>query len=661
MKQTLLAISIMSIFSFNAIAAQHEHDHITVQYQGKDATEHTIAHNKAVADTLNFADTRAFEQSSKNLVAKFDKATADILRAEFAFISDKTPDSVNPSLYRQAQLNMVPNGLYKVSDGIYQVRGTDLSNLTLIRSDNGWIAYDVLLTKEAAKASLEFALKNLPKDGNLPVVAMIYSHSHADHFGGARGIQEMFPDVKVYGSDNITKEIVDENVLAGNAMSRRAAYQYGATLGKHDHGIVDAALGKGLSKGEITYVAPDYTLNGEGKWETLTIDGLEMVFMDASGTEAESEMITYIPSKKALWTGELTYQGMHNVYTLRGAKVRDALKWSKDINEMINAFGDDVEVLFASHSAPVWGNQDINQFLRLQRDNYGLVHNQTLRLANDGVGIQDIGDAIQDTIPESIYKTWHTNGYHGTYSHNAKAVYNKYLGYFDMNPANLNPLPTKLESAKFVEYMGGADAAVKRAKDDYAQGEYRFVATALNKVVTAFPKNDEARQLLADTYEQLGYQSEGAGWRNIYLTGAQELRVGIQAGTPKTASADVISEMDMPTLFDFLAVKIDSQVAAKHGLVKMNIITPDTQDMLYIELSNGNLSNVEVDKEQPADANLIVNKADVNRILLGQVTLKALLASGDAKLTGDKEAFGKIASSMVEFNPEFEIVPTPVK
>ncbi|MCG9730431.1 MBL fold metallo-hydrolase [Shewanella sp. Isolate13] len=661
MKQTLLAISIVSIFSFNAAAAQHEHDHITVHYQGKDATEHTIAHNQAVAATLNFADTRAFEQSSKNLIAKFDKATADILRAEFAFISDKTPDSVNPSLYRQAQLNMVPNGLYKVSDGIYQVRGTDLSNLTLIRSDNGWIAYDVLLTKEAAKASLQFALKNLPKDGDLPVVAMIYSHSHADHFGGARGVQEMFPNVKVYGSDNITKEIVDENVLAGNAMSRRAAYQYGATLGKHDHGIVDAALGKGLSKGEITYVAPDYTLNGEGKWETLTIDGLEMVFMDASGTEAESEMITYIPSKKALWTGELTYQGMHNIYTLRGAKVRDALKWSKDINEMINAFGDDVEVLFASHSAPVWGNQDINEFLRLQRDNYGLVHNQTLRLANDGVGIQDIGDAIQDTIPESIYKTWHTNGYHGTYSHNAKAVYNKYLGYFDMNPANLNPLPTKQESVKFVEYMGGADAAVKRAKDDYAQGEYRFVATALNKVVMAEPENDEARQLLADTYEQLGYQSEGAGWRNIYLTGAQELRVGIQAGAPKTASADVISEMDMPTLFDFLAVKIDSQVAAKQGFVKMNIITPDTKDILYIELSNGNLSNAVVNKEQKADANLIVNKADVNRILLGQTTLKALLASGDAKLTGDKEAFGKIADSMVEFNPAFEIVPTPVK
>ncbi|MBW8186258.1 alkyl/aryl-sulfatase [Shewanella nanhaiensis] len=662
MKNSLLAVSIISALSLNtfaisAYAAQHEHDHITVSYQGKDATSHTAEANKATAKTLNFADTRAFEQSSKQLVAKLDEKTAKILRAEFEFIGEEAPDTVNPSLYRQAKLNMVADGLYKVRDGIYQVRGTDLSNLTLIRSDSGWIAYDVLLTKEAAKASLEFAMKNLPQGGDLPVVAMIYSHSHADHFGGARGVQELYPNVKVYGSDNITKEIVDENVLAGNAMSRRAAYQYGATLGQHDHGIVDAALGKGLSKGEITYVRPGYTLNSESKWETLTIDGLEMIFMDASGTEAASEMITYIPSMKALWSAELTYQGMHNIYTLRGAKVRDAQKWSKDINEMINAFGGEVETLFAAHSAPVWGNEEINDFLRLQRDNYGLVHNQTLRLANQGVTIQDIGDAIQEVIPESIFKAWHTNGYHGTYSHNAKAVYNMYLGYFDMNPANLNPLPTHPEAVKFVQYMGGADKVLINAEADFAQGDYRFVATALNKVVMADPANSKARELLADTYEQLGYQSEGAGWRNIYLTGAQELRVGIQPGTPKTASADVISEMNMPTLFDFLAVKIDSLKAAKQGLVTMNVITPDDNRILYVEMSNGNLSNIEVATPKDSDANLTINKADVNRILMGEVKLTELLANGSAKLTGDKDAFSKISSSLVEFNTDFEIVP----
>jgi len=486
---------------------------------------------------------------------------------------------------------------------------------------------------------------------------MIYSHSHADHFGGARGVQELYPNVKVYGSNNITKEIVDENVLAGNAMSRRAAYQYGATLGKHDHGIVDAALGKGISKGEITYVKPDHTLNGDGKWETLSIDGLEMIFMDASGTEGASEMITYIPSMKALWTAELTYQGMHNVYTLRGAKVRDSQKWSKDINEMINAFGGDVQTLFASHSAPIWGNEAINDFLRLQRDNYGFVHNQTLRLANQGVTIQDIGDAIQEVIPESIFKAWHTNGYHGTYSHNAKAVYNMYLGYFDMNPANLNPLPNHPEAVKFVEYMGGAETVMTKAQADFSQGEYRFVATALNKVVMADPDNQSARELLADTYEQLGYQAEGAGWRNIYLTGAQELRVGIKPGTPKTASADVISEMDLPTLFDFLAVKVDSLKAAELGLITMNIVTPDNNKILYVEMSNGNLSNIEVNQTKKADATLTVNQTDITRILLGTAKIKTLLDQGKATMSGDKEAFNKIASTLVEFDSEFEIVP----
>ncbi|WP_282109948.1 alkyl/aryl-sulfatase [Shewanella algicola] len=661
MKKSTIALSMITILSLNAFAAQHEHDHLTVDYHGKAATPATVAHNAALTKSLKFDDKVAFERFSKNQIAEFDQATADILRAEFSFISEQFPDSVNPSLYRQAQLNMVPNGLYKVTDGIYQVRGTDLSNMTLIRGETGWIVYDVLLTKEAAEQSIKFAFEHLPEGKNLPIVAMIYSHSHADHFGGARGVQNLYPDVKVYGSHNITTEIVDENVLAGNAMSRRAGYQYGATLGKHDHGIVDAALAKGLSKGEITYVKPDYELNQQGKWETLTIDGLEMVFMDASGTEAASEMVTYIPSMKALWTGELTYDGMHNIYTLRGAKVRDALKWSKDINQMVNAFGQDVEVLFASHSAPVWGNGEINQYLKMQRDNYGLVHNQSLRLANQGVVIQDIGDAIMDTIPQQVKDTWYTNGYHGTYSHNAKAVYNMYLGYFDMNPANLNPLPTQQEATKFVEYMGGANNIVRKAKTDFNQGEYRFVATALNKVVVADPSNEHARDLLADTYEQLGYQAEGAGWRNIYLTGAQELRVGIQPGAPKSASADVLSEMDMTTLFDFLAVKVDSIAADKLGNISLNVVTQATkttpETIVFVELSHGNLNNIVVEKAKMADATLTVDKDDIVNVLLGKTSLKQLLEQGKASMTGDQQAFGKIASTLVQFDESFAIVP----
>jgi linear primary-alkylsulfatase len=485
---------------------------------------------------------------------------------------------------------------------------------------------------------------------------MLYSHSHADHFGGARAIQEAFPDVKVYGSKYITKETVDENVLAGNAMSRRAAYQYGATLGRHKHGIVDAALSKGLSTGEITYVKPDYELNLKGEIENLTIDGVDMVFLDASGTEAPSEMVTYIPSMKALWTGEVTYQGMHNVYTLRGAKVRDSLKWSKKINQMISLWGDEVDVLFASHSAPIWKNQEIVDYLRMQRDAYGFTHNQTLRLANNGFVLQDLGDKIYDVMPDSIQQSWHTNGYHGTYSHNARAVYNMYLGYFDMNPANLNPLPIKAESAKYVDYMGGADAIMAKAKKDFDSGEYRFAATALNKVVQAEPNNLQARALLADVYEQMGYQAEGAGWRNIYLTGAQELRLGkLSPGAPKTASADVLSEMDPGMLLDYIAVQVDS-LKAQYVPFSMNVVIED--DIFYVEMSNGNLSNIEVGKvNESADATITLDSGGFTKILLGQARLTALIESKQATLEGDNTVLEKLISTLVKFDAGFEIVP----
>jgi alkyl sulfatase BDS1-like metallo-beta-lactamase superfamily hydrolase len=627
-------------------------------YAGKPATAQTIAANKASAATLNFADTRAFELTNKGLVAELDADTAAIMRKDFEFIGNEMPDTVNPSLYRQAQLNQAANGLYKVTEGIYQVRGTDLSNLTLIRGKTGWILYDVLLTQEAAAKSLKFALSHLPQGGDLPVTAMIYSHSHADHFGGARAVVELYPNIPVYGPAGLTKEIVDENVLAGNAMSRRAAYQYGATLGTGDRGIVDAALGKGLSKGTITYVKPTHTVAHAGV-AAIEVDGLNMLFLNMPGAEAPAEMVTYIPSLKALWTAELTYHGMHNIYTLRGAKIRDALAWSKHLNQLLALWGADVEVLFAAHSAPVWGNQEISEFLRLQRDNYGVLHNQTMRLANNGVVMQDIGDAVMQTIPKAIFDAWHTNGYHGTYSHNAKGIYNMYLGYFDMNPANLNPLSTRLEAEKFVEYMGGGDAVVKRAAVDFKQGDYRFVATALNKVVMADPAHNSARQLLADTYEQLGYQSEGAGWRNIYLTAAQELRIGIRAGAPRTGSRDVLQAMDMGVLFDFIAIRVDSKIAETHGLVTLNVVNTTNKTIFYVELSNGNLSNIEVGQLRDADTSLYISRADFGMLLAGGVKLPVLLGEGRARMEGDKTALGKIFSSLVAFDPNFEIVPLP--
>jgi len=673
MRVQVVALAAIMVFSNSFAVEEHS---LAIKKGGKPATEQTIKFNKEFAATLNFKDVRAFENDEVGLVAEFDKVTGDIIRNSFNFIdlesAARAPDTVNPSLWRQAVLNQGARGLYEVIPGkIYQIRGTDLASISFIRSNSGWIAYDVLLTKEAAAQSLKFFLQNVPEGGGLPIVAMLYSHSHADHFGGARAIEEAYPDVEVYGSKNITKETVDENVLAGNAMSRRAAYQYGATLGRSELGIVDAALAKGLSTGEITYVKPQYELNHEDEIETLTIDGLEMVFLDASGTEAPSEMVTYIPSMKALWTGEVTYQGMHNIYTLRGAKVRDALKWSKTINKMINLWGGPVEVLFASHSAPIWGNNEIVEYLKMQRDAYGFTHNQTLRLANNGYVLQDLGDKIYEVMPDSIQKTWHTNGYHGTYSHNARAVYNMYLGYFDMNPANLNPLPIKAESAKFVEYMGGAENILEKASKDYADGNYRFVATAVNKVVQVEPDNLEARALLADAYEQMGYQAEGAGWRNIYLTGAQELRLGkLSPGSPKTASADVISEMDVSMLLDYIAVQVDS-IKAQHTPFTMNIVIKDTNDpqvnakneiyyvdhIYFVEMSNGNLSNIKVEKQHKADATISLDLNGFSKILLGKAKLVDLIASGEATSVGDDQALAKLRSSLVQFDPGFEIVP----
>lgn len=664
-------LTLILAMSFPTVAANHDHDHVSgdLTINGKPATEQTIQVNKALSKQLNWEDRDAFERNNKGLIVPLDEASANIMRNSYDFIDqDNIADSVNPSLYRQAQVNNTAAGLYQVSDDIYQVRGTDLSNITFIKGKTGWIVYDVLLTKQAAEISTKFFLENVPKGGDLPIVAMIYSHSHADHFGGARAIAEMFPNVKVYGPHNMTKETVDENVLAGNAMSRRAAYQYGATLGAHEHGIVDAGLGKSMSTyspeygaGEITYVKPDYTFNSDGKFETYAVDGVEMIFIDTAGTEAPAGMATFIPSMNALWTGEMMYHGMHNIYTLRGAKVRDSLKWSKDINEMINAWGADIDVLFGSHSSPIWGNDEVLDFMKLQRDNYGFVHNQTLRLANNGVVIQDIGDALIETIPTSIQQAWHTNGYHGSYSHNAKAVYNMYLGYFDMNPANLNPLPTQQEANKFVDYMGGSDVIVKKAQADFNKGEYRFVATVLDKVVKADPENKDARKLLADTYEQLGYQSETMGWRNTYLTGAQELRIGTQPGNPKTASADVLSEMSIENLLDFMAVKVDSTIA-QHTPFTMNVIVPDQNEVFFVEMSNGNLNNGLVKHPvENADATLTINKSDVTQMLLGKADLPQLMADKTVSLKGDKTVLAKLKAASVEFDPTFEIVPRPAK
>ncbi|UPQ89394.1 alkyl/aryl-sulfatase [Vibrio sinaloensis] len=675
MNKSILALAVSS-FSFGVVASTHDHEHINVSgltsTKGKSASEHTVAANQAFAETLNYQDTKVFTDNDRGLIVELDEKTHATLRDRFVNLHeglrlhDSSPDTVNPSLWRQGQANFSANGLYQVTDGIYQVRGTDLASTTFIKSDSGWIVYDVLMHDKAMEASLEFFLSNVPEGGDEPVVAMIYSHSHADHFGGSRAVKNRFPDVKVYAPHGFVKETVDENVLAGNAMSRRAAYQYGATLGAASTtGVVDAALSNGWSQGpdyQITLVMPDETLpsGDKQKFHEREIDGVKFVFMDTAGTEAPAGNVAYLPEHKVIWTGEMLYQGMHNIYTLRGAKVRDALKWSKDINEMVNAWGGEIEILMGSHSAPMWGNDNINEFMKAQRDNYGFVHNQTLRLANSGMVLQDIGATINDELPMSLQQMWHTNGYHGTYSHNARAVYNMYLGYFDMNPANLDRMTVAEEAERFVTAYGGCDAGYQTAKTFFDKGEYRFAGVMLDHIVRACDSHLEARKLLGDNWEQQGYQAEGAGWRNIFLTGAQEVRIGTRPGNPKTTSPDVLSAMTVENLLDYMAVKVVAKEAdGKDFTLAVNV--PDLKETYFVELSNGNLNNIQTTELKDADATLHINKADINKILLQQTNLQQLFEMGQAGLEGDKSVLQTLMSVSTDFESAFEIVPRPAQ
>lgn len=674
MKKTTLALSVLMAVPAYA-ASNHSHEHIHAEtlrsVRGHAATDSTIAANRAFAETLNYDDKAVFKNNDRGLIVPLDDASKQPLHNRFASVhkgesvAHLSPASVNPSLWRHAQANFAANGLYQVKEGVYQVRGMDLASTTFIRSDSGWIVYDVLMQDKPMELALDFFMSNVPEGGDLPVVAMLYSHSHADHFGGSRAVQNRFPDVKVYAPHNFVKETIDENVLAGNAMSRRAAYQYGSTLGASSLGIVDAALANGFSAGDgyqVTMVMPDKTFPSgeEQKFYQYTIDGVEFVFMDTAGTEAPSGNVAYLPEHNLLWTGEMTYQGMHNIYTLRGAKVRDALKWSKDLNQMILAWGGEVEYLIGSHSAPVWGNEEIVDFLALQRDNYGFVHNQTLRLANNGMVMQDIGAKITDELPESIRKSWHTNGYHGTYSHNARAVYNMYLGFFDMNPANLNPLPIQEEAELFTEAFGGCEKATSFAQMKFDEGNYRFVSTMMDKVVRTCPEDKDARRLLANSFEQQGFQAEGAGWRNVFLTGAQELRVGTLPGAEKSASPDLLSEMTVENILDYMAVRIVAKEAEGKDFT-MNIQVPDTDEIYFVELSNGNLNNAPVSELRKADLTLTINKHDIAAVQLGQTTFDALLSSKAATLKGNAKVLDTLMSLMVDFDNEFEVVPRPAK
>jgi len=608
---------------------------------GKPATEATKRANAAMAKQLDFNDKQDFEDAKRGLVARPDTLTIKDangrvvwdMEAFKTFIGDDkpAPDTVNPSLWRNAQLNM-NYGLFKVTDRIYQVRGFDLSNITFIQGDTGWIVGDPLSTTETAKAAYDLVTEKL---GKRPIVAIIYSHSHGDHYGGARGIVDEADvkagKVKILAPEHFAEEAISENVLAGNAMGRRGIYMYGPMLPRNPTGGVNGGLGQTIPNRTVGLMLPTDTIKATG--ETRTIDGVTLVFQATPGTEAPAEMNTWLPQFKTMWMAENATHTLHNLLTLRGAQVRNGLVWSKYLDQTINTYGPQIETEFASHHWPMWGNQRIMTFLADQRDLYKYVHDQSVRLMNEGYTGTEIADEIQ--LPPSLANHWYNRGYYGTVKHNSRAVYQRYMGFFDGNPTTLDQLPPEDAAKKYVEYMGGASAILTKARADFDKGQYRWVAEAVKQVVFADPSNTDAKNLLADTYEQLGYQAEAGPWRAIYLTGAEELRVG----TPKMpglnlTGPDTVRAMPVDELFDYWGVRLNGPKAAGKSM-RLGFNVTDTGKKYTLTVRNGALTDYERPAVNP-DASLTMNKSVLDDIQLGTTTLDAAIAKGDIKIEGDK-------------------------
>jgi alkyl sulfatase BDS1-like metallo-beta-lactamase superfamily hydrolase len=629
---------------------------------GKAPSRHTIAVLEEARRSLPFADVRDFEENRRGLIAPMTErripndagGTAwDMDR--FAFIDQRESfDSIHPSLHRIARLNQ-NYGLYEVIPGIYQVRGLDLANITFVRGRTGWIVFDVMITREVARAA--WRLFQQHRGEGLPVSAVVYSHNHVDHWGGIRGLlteeEVRAGNVPIIAPVGFMRNAVEENVYAGTAMNRRLAYQYGQLLTVAPHGFVSQGLGQGASNGAVGLIAPNRIV--ERDIEAFEVDGVPMVFQNTPNTEAPSEMNTWIPGMKALWMAENVCATLHNIYTLRGAPVRDALRWSKYIAEALYRFGQEAEVMFASHHWPRWGNARIQEVLRAQRDLYANMNNQVLHHANQGVTINQIHKVYR--MPEGLQRSWHTRGYHGSPEHNARGVVQRFLGFWDCNPATLIPLTPEEAAPLYVEMMGGAERIIARARVLHEEGRYQHASEILNRLVFAEPANRAARELLADAWEQIGYQQENPGLRNSFLNGAYELRSGLSmAEATSSTSPDVVRAMSTELFLNFLAIRMDPRRA--EGLrFTMNLVTPDNGERFIVELANATLTNIEGFQAANADLTLTVNRADLEQVLAGQRTLEALIADGTARVQGDVTVLTRLAALMVDFDPRFEVLP----
>lgn len=630
----------------------------TAQVAPKNATKLTRDANAAVLNELPFDDKQDFEDAKRGFVATVPGfnvpgpgyALWDLRR--YDFIKGDAPDTVNPSLWRIAQLNL-NNGLFKVVDRVYQIRGFDLSNMTIIEGDTGLIVIDPLISPETARAGLELYYKSMSRK---PIVAVIHTHSHIDHYGGVKGVVDEADvksgKVKIIAPTGFLEEVASENVYAGNAMGRRAQYQYGILLAPGPRGQVDAGLGKNTSLGASTLIPPTDIIMKTG--DTRTVDGVEMEFQMAPNTEAPAEMLIWFPQFKVLDAAEDATHTLHNLYTLRGAQIRDSKQWWKTLNEAIVRYGDKADAVIAQHHWPKWDRERVVGFLQNQCDLFKYIHDQTLNLANKGYTMVEIAEVLK--LPDGIGKKWENRGYYGSVNHDAKAVYQRYLGWYDSNPAHLYRLPPIEAAKRYVEYMGGPESVIAKAKQSFDKGDYRWVAEVMDQVVFADPDNKTARELEADALEQMGYQTENPTWRNEFLVGAFELRNGVpKIPMAGVATPDVVKAMSTDMLLDYMGIRLDSEKAAGKRL-RINWVQPDSGTKYAIELENSVLIYTPNKQLPDADATLTMNRDDFAEMIMGGSTLDKQIQAGKAKVTGNGAKVGELLGNLDTFEPMFNIV-----
>ena len=654
-----MVFAVMLLFSCALAEGMTAELGLTAEEKG--ASGYTAQINSAVYSLLDFEDTSEYDNAVRGLIdapetLELTDADGKVVwsQAAYSFLDDheKAPDTVNPSLWENTRNNHA-YGLFEVCEGIYQVRGYDMANLTVVKGETGWIVFDATMCVETAQAAMALIEKNL---GSYPVKAVVISHPHADHFGGILGVmaaedaadaslpleeQIASGKIPVIVPEGFAEHAIAENVYAGKAMTRRANYQYGVLLTPGVTGKMAQGIGMGQSTGTVTYIAPTYEIRETG--ETLIIDGVEMEFQMTPGTEAPAEMNTWFPQYKALWMAENCTGTLHNLYTLRGAQVRDGSAWAGYITEAITRYGGQAEVVFQSHNWPHWGNAVINEYLVNTAAVYKFINDQTLTYINQGYTSDEISNMIK--LPEALEKNWYTRQYYGTVAHNSKAVYQKYMGWYDANPVNLNPLEPSESAKKWVEYLGDVNEALRMAKADFDKGEYQWVAEITNTIVYADPANEAARLLCADALEQLGYRAESGPWRNAYLTAALELRHGNQAmnAAQTKGGANFLKEMTPTMIFDYMAIRMDKQMMADQDFT-MNITLLDVQQQHVLHIKNGVMLVYENAHREDADVSISCPKNALLLLLQGNME-----AFADVPVQGDASHLTLLMQSMNQF------------